>query len=241
MNGFIKRALAGACLTGGLAGSGGCLPRYHDVVDPCYPERYNYAARSEVIAAFAPQVCNGHILDQTIWNWMFEPGTDKLHPAGMDKLDQLVRRRPLPDARLFLQTARDYAYAPADPEKFADARRELDGRRILAIQKYVSAQTAGRPMHFEVIVHDPAEVGQSAVSVGNTTRAYHAAAQGSLGSGLSAAGGAFGGTPSGNIIVNTAPVVPAGPPGTSPGSVPGGTATGPTAVGGGGPSSSGSR
>src|SRR5258708_39055153 len=97
MNGFITRSLSVAVMAGGLAASGGCLPRYHDVVDPCYPDRYNYAARQEVVAGFAPQVQNGHILDQTVWNFYFDAGSDKLNPGGMDKLEQLARRRPAPD------------------------------------------------------------------------------------------------------------------------------------------------
>src|SRR5437763_7237696 len=98
-----SRALAASCLAGGLA-SGGCW-QYRDCVDPCWPERYSCEARHEVLASFSPQVANGHILDQTLWNWQFEPGTDRLNGAGMLQLDVLSRRRPVPDTRLFLQTA----------------------------------------------------------------------------------------------------------------------------------------
>jgi hypothetical protein len=158
-----SRTLAASCLAGGLA-SAGCW-QYRDCVDPCWPERYNCEARHEVLASFSPQVANGHILDQTIWNWQFEAGTDRLNGAGMLQLDTLVRRRPQPDTRIFLQTARDaeLAYDPANPDKLVEARRDLDAKRIAAIQRYLTAQTAGRPLTFDVTIHDPMEVGMPAI------------------------------------------------------------------------------
>ena len=93
MKGFMTTCVAALCATSGLAVVAGC-DRYRNLVDPCYPERYEYAARNEVIAAFTPQVHNGHFLDQTVWNYQFEPGTDRLTPGGMDHLMYLARRRP---------------------------------------------------------------------------------------------------------------------------------------------------
>src|SRR5436309_10856752 len=110
MKGFIAKALAEGCLTGAAA-AGGCA-QYRNVVDPCYPQRYECTARKEVLEAFGPQVQNGHILDQTIWNYHFVEGTDKLTAGGYDFLDYLVRRRPAPDGRVFLATARDLRYDP---------------------------------------------------------------------------------------------------------------------------------
>src|SRR5262245_12454624 len=139
MKGFMKSTLTAACLAGGLC-SMGCQggEKYRDCVDPCQIERYSSAARQEVITAFAPQVQNGHILDQTIWNYHFEPGTDKLNVGGQDKLDQIVRRRPQPDARVFMATARDLTFNQEKPDEYADARRELDAKRSVAIQKYLA-------------------------------------------------------------------------------------------------------
>ena len=57
---------------------------------------YGMGAAGRAITCFTPQVQNGRILDQTLWNYNFEPGTDKLNPSGLDKLDQIVRRRPSP-------------------------------------------------------------------------------------------------------------------------------------------------
>src|SRR5436305_105569 len=96
-------ALLAVAVTGGL-GSVGCVHNdggkgvagdaYRKWGDPCYPERYNHMARAEVLAPFAQQVYNGHVLNQTIYNWYFEAGTDKLTPAGIEKLNSIARTRP---------------------------------------------------------------------------------------------------------------------------------------------------
>lgn len=161
MKGFIAKITTIACL-GGTALAGGCV-RYQNLVDPCSHQRYAYAARQEVHRAFTPQVQNGHVLDQTLWNHHFEfdevhqVGTDKLTLAGQERLSILTRRRPCPDTVLFLQTAYDLPYDPAKPEAFAQLRSEMDRNRVLAIQKFLTAQTAGRPLPFEVVVHDPSK------------------------------------------------------------------------------------
>lgn len=164
MKGIIAKLFAVTAMTIGLAATAGCTQQ-GKCVDPCYPERYIYSARNEVNAAFAPQVQNGHILDQTVWNYHFDAAKDELNNGGRDQLDGLIRRRPRPDARIYLATARDIAYDPANPEKFVESRRELDERRANSVLKYLQAQTAGRPMQFEVVVHDPMEVGQNAATV----------------------------------------------------------------------------
>jgi hypothetical protein len=178
--------LTGAALAGPLLSSG-CY-HYQNCVDPCWPERYNSKARQEVVAAFAPQVQNGHALDQTLYNSAFKDGTAELTPGGMDQLDTLIRRRPSPDPRIFLATARDKTliYDPEHPDKFVQARSELDAARVAAIQRYLGAQTAGRPMNFEVVVHDPMPVGDHADPVNRSIRLYHNASVGSLMGGASA-------------------------------------------------------
>src|SRR5262245_17599496 len=165
MKGVMRRA---ALLLGGAASAAGGLGcyAYRDLVDPCYPQRYEYMARQEVNAAFAPQVLNGHVLDQTVWNAMFEAGTDRLTPGGLDHLAYLARRRPEPDPVIFLQTAQDVAYDPAAPDKMVEARNDLDAKRTQAIYKFLGAQTAGRGIPFQVVVHDPADVGVSGTFIG---------------------------------------------------------------------------
>ncbi len=192
MKGLIngRGLLAGLCgLT--LAGLGGCYG-YHDLVDPCYPVRYETMSRHELIEDMAPQVNNGVVLDQTIWNYQFEPGTDHLTPGGLEKLSNLARRRPAPDCTIYLATAEDLIYDAAAPNKLVEARVELDDKRRDAILKYLGAETAGRSLSFNVVVHDPADPGFSA-------RALGAAANGMVsrfgGAGTSAGGAAVGGAP----------------------------------------------
>jgi hypothetical protein len=114
-------------------------------------------ARQSVNAAMAPQVQNGHVLDQTVWNYYFEPGTDKLTTGGLERLAYIARRRPCPDTLLYLQTAQDVVFDHCAPEQMAEHRQILDGKRIAAVQAYLTAQTAGRPMPFQVVIHDPSE------------------------------------------------------------------------------------
>ena len=82
MKGLIINALAGAGLLA-LIGCCSTCGNYHDLVDPCYPQRYEFMARKEVNEAFIPQVQNGHVLDQTVWNYYFEPGTERLTTGGL--------------------------------------------------------------------------------------------------------------------------------------------------------------
>ncbi len=154
MNGLIKKIAVVLC-GAGVSASVGCLP--DRCVDPCYPMRYGFMARQSVNAAMAPQVQNGHVLDQTVWNYYFEPGTDKLTTGGLERLAYIARRRPCPDPVLYLQTAQDLVYDQLAPELLAQNRQILDGRRIAAVQAYLTAQTAGRPVPFQVVLHDPAE------------------------------------------------------------------------------------
>jgi uncharacterized membrane protein YgcG len=97
-----------------------------------------------------------------MWNFYFEPGTDKLTQGGLSQLAYLARRRPQPDTMIYLQAAQDLSYDPAAPDRFAASRYDLDTKRIQAVQKFLNAQTAGRRQDFQVVVHDPAEVGASA-------------------------------------------------------------------------------
>jgi hypothetical protein len=58
---------------------------------------------------------------------------------------------------LYLQTAQDVSYDQSAPEKTVEARQTLDGKRHAAVQAYLAMQTAGRPMPFQIVIHDPAE------------------------------------------------------------------------------------
>jgi hypothetical protein len=191
MKGFILRGLMVAGCTAAVTATSGCLhPR--DLWDPCWPQRYNFLARQEVIEGFAEQVHNGHILDQTVWNFHFEPGGDRLTPGGLEHLKYLARRRPCPDPVVFVETAQDVAYDPAAPEKYPEGRSDLNARRTAAVQKFLTAYTAGRDVAFNVVVHDPADVGMSAIPMGLSIQRMYAGSQGVLptgGSNVSGGGG----------------------------------------------------
>jgi hypothetical protein len=157
MKGFIRKAAAVLCCAAG-AGGLGCYT-YHDLVDPCYPERYNFQARKEVVGSYSPQIQNGHVLDQTVWNYDFEAGTDKLTGGGLEHLAYMARRRPAPDTTVYLQTAQDVAYDSAKPDELFQKRQDIDSKRAAAVQKFLNAQTGGRRGEFTVLIHDPSEVG----------------------------------------------------------------------------------
>src|SRR5262249_15117812 len=151
MNGLITKALAGAgllCVVGCCSTCG----NYHDLVDPCYPQRYEAMARHELHDAEAPQMENGHLLDQTVWDDHFEPGTDKLTPGGLEHLKTIARRRPHADPLVFVQAAQDVPYDPAHPDAYTKARAELTGRRVQAVQAFLGAYTAAAPVEFRVAV-----------------------------------------------------------------------------------------
>jgi hypothetical protein len=197
MKGITSKVLAGALLAGAVVATG-C--HSHSLVkddgtcghgDPCWPDRYANEARAMAVASFQPQVENGHVLDQTIWNMHFDYGTDRLSGAGMDKLDQLARRRPHPDTRLFLQTARDIAYDAEKPNDYAVKRNDLDTKRITAIQKYLAATLTGRPATFDIQVHDPAYPGIDGAAPRVVVPSPQVRAQGAAPSaGVSGGGGA---------------------------------------------------
>ncbi len=223
MKGFMKKTLALFWIAGALA-SVGCQDgeRYRNLVDPCHMERYGAVARQEVITGFTPQVHNGRILDQTIWNYHFDSGTDKLNPSGMDKLDQLVRRRPEPDQRVFLATARDLIYNVDKPDEYAETRRDLDAKRSIAIQKYLAVQTAGRPMQFDVLIHDPADPAipgagiRNAISTQRTNYTGVLTRGGGGGAGGGAGTGGAGGVGAGGVPTGGGAPAGAGQPGTAP-------------------------
>jgi len=164
--GMLGCTTCGSCGCGGGLGGigGGAVPasatccNNKDLYDRCYPERYNNLAQREVNLACTPQVQNGHVLDQTVWNHHFEKGTDRLTPGGMAVLQYISRRRPQPDGTVYLATALDLDYDPCCPERYAGATQELNALRVAAVHKYLVALNAGRPMDFQVLVHDPADV-----------------------------------------------------------------------------------
>jgi hypothetical protein len=183
MKGFIRKAVAALACVVTLAGTG-CYC-YKDLVDPCYPERYWWSSRQSVNNMFGTQVRNGHVLDQTMWNYHFDAGGDKLTPGGLEHLNYLARRRPCADPIIFLQTAHDLSYDPAKPDDYPVKRRALDEKRVLAVKKYLAAYTSGgMAPEFQVLVHNPPDPGMSAVPVVNAVNSVYSSTRGVLPGGI---------------------------------------------------------
>jgi hypothetical protein len=178
----------------GAGGGGGCGDHYRNWVDVSWPDRYNYAARQAVVAPFGQQAANGHFLHQTLWNFYFEPGSDKLTAGGTDKLDSLARATPGPDPRIYIQTSRDLAVTPENMGKVAAMRSDLDGRRAAAIRRYMTTQF-GEPVAYEVFVHDAPVPSIYGVFAGN---AYRGQATGYVG-GLSGGSASISGVGRGSL------------------------------------------
>jgi hypothetical protein len=197
-----KSSGTGACASGSCGPNNNC----GDLYDRCWPERYNTLAQRSVNQAFAPQVMNGHVLDQTIWNQHFEPGTDKLNGAGLAHLQYLARRRPCPDTTIYLATALDLKYDPACPERYCGARQELDTARVAAIQKYLTALNGGRPVDYTIKIHDPADPAIGAQGPARSVTQMYTRFRGGLGGvgGQTGGGGAGAGTGGGGAALGGA-------------------------------------
>jgi outer membrane protein OmpA-like peptidoglycan-associated protein len=199
MNRCVRAATAAAILTCGL-GSIGCASktgvtlgdRTRNAYDISWPDRYNYAARESVVAPFAQQAASGHFINQTLWNWYFEPGTDRLTPGGRDKLDSLARVAPAPDPRLNLQTARDIPYTPENADKILVMRDDLNARRAAAIKQYLGTLT-GPATNYEVFVTDAPVPGIYAPFAVNSFRGQLFRYVGSIQGGSGGQGGGTGG------------------------------------------------
>lgn len=165
---------------------------HYGLYDRCWFARYANLAHRAVNRAMTPQVQNGHVLDQTVWNHMFEQGSDVLNPLGQAHLQYLSRRRPEVDRTVYLASAMDLQYDPACPERYAGARQELDSLRVAAVQKFLVAMNAGRCPDFQVLVHDPADPTISTDGVGIAVRLMYARYRGGLATGAGGGGGAAG-------------------------------------------------
>jgi hypothetical protein len=206
MNGFIgKPMLFGLVLASCPAWGAGCYT-YRDLVDPCYPQRYEAESRKVVYGSLTPQVNNGHVLDQTVWNYDFEPGTDKITPGGIQRLAYLVRRRPAADPVVYVQIAQDVPMDSTNVSKSVDERAKLDYKRVDAVRRTLAGLSGNRNQVFDVLLHDPHEVGQAANMASRTVMLRDASAVGALpssagsaagGAGAPGGGGGGGGAPGG--------------------------------------------
>ena len=144
INGFIKQTAAALCLTAGIVTLFGCHA-YREIVDPCWPERYNAMASGSVREVHNAQAYKGHILNHSIWLGDFDG--DKLNPSGIAKLKYIAHREPTALVmKVWLQNADEN-----DP-----ARRDfVNGLRTKAILAYLHTQRNERqPTHYEVEFHN---------------------------------------------------------------------------------------
>jgi hypothetical protein len=146
MKGFIKQAATLACFGAGLFSVLGCV-HYRNLVDPCWPERYNVIARANTREMSIAQSDMGHKLDQTVWDFHFDPGTANLNAEGRERLLYMSRRLPVPDFQLWLQF-------PHDSTKDRDG---LIAKRKDAIRTFLTANTMGaNGGAYQISVHDHA-------------------------------------------------------------------------------------
>jgi hypothetical protein len=169
MNGFITKLVSGTCLSAGLISLVGCT-HYRDIVDPCWPQRYNSIAQHNTRDMLNAQSDKGHVLDQTVWNWHFEADpktgapTDRLNGAGIETLKLISRHMPSPDYLVYLQNAQDVPFvAGIAPDILVGQRSQLNERRIQAIQTFLTTQSAAHGGGaYHIAVHDFAPTGNPA-------------------------------------------------------------------------------
>jgi hypothetical protein len=147
-----KRGVIGAA-AGALIGAT-CPPQ--ESGDPFSSGAWATVANAFVEELLEPQTSNGHLLEWTIWDHMFERGTSCLTPDGRDHLAYLARLRSLPaNPRIYLQTACDIPYDVTCPDQYAEDRAKLDSRRQRAILNFLSSAAKVPETPFEVIIIDP--------------------------------------------------------------------------------------
>jgi len=72
------------------------------------------------------------------------------------------------------------AYDPAKSDELGQKRQDMDGKRVVAIQKFLIAQTGGRRGEFQVLIHDPSEVGVTGIWAANENSKMLGRVQGGL-------------------------------------------------------------
>jgi len=172
----------------------GCYGTFHEVVDPCYPERYTCKAREEVNSFRELQIANGTAIEQTLYVHYFKPGSAELNDSGVAFLTRAANRRPMPDSTLFIQTAQNsYDLDYRNPETYTSTRRDIDAKRKTEVERFLRAE---RPdFTFTVVAGvNPAHEGINAAEIGTGVRNIRRTARGYfLIPGFQEAGGGGGG------------------------------------------------
>lgn len=171
----------------------GCVGSYSDLVDPCYPQRYNCQARQAALEPLQTQAANGLAYEQTLYNYHFKAESDELLPNGQQLLARLAARRPAPDTSIYVQTANDVPFTPQDPEGYARKRKDLNERRVAAVKQFLKMLKP--EVAFTVDVAEPSKVGIDSREGATAVRDLHNSATGFLPiqTGMGAGGAAGGG------------------------------------------------
>lgn len=197
----VRAATAAFAMLGGMAAVGchaadrpGLQARFQNLNgNNSWPERYGCLARQSVLHPFEVQMHNAAVLDAVINNLDFDSGTDRLNGVGRDKLDRLARKMPVPQSKVYVQTASDVPYDPTNPQAVVVARSELDQKRTQAVLAYLGTRPSTRGVAFEVTVLDIADPGVNAAgpaaSVRGLTNQYRSTLQGAVGGQLQGVGG----------------------------------------------------
>jgi len=142
--GTRKTWLAGL-LSASLVSLTGCYGTYNDLVDPCYPERYNCQARAEVQSRIAMQSKNGLDIEQTLYNYHFKPNSADIAPSGQNLLTRVATRRPSAFKEVFVQNSFDAVtdanFDPATAGATADKIRELNKNRRDAVLAFLNSRS----------------------------------------------------------------------------------------------------
>ncbi len=198
-----KNAILAGVLATGMVSITGCVGTYSDIVDPCYPERYNCMARGSVVEPQKTMDTNGTALEQTVYNYHFREGSDELLPGGKSLLIRLARRRPQPETQIYVQTTNDESVlSNRNLEEIGPKRKELNEKRVKVVAEFLKAI---RPdVGFTITIHDPAKIGIFSEEARTAVRDMHNSAVGNMqlqgpggvsagGGGGSAGGGGAGG------------------------------------------------
>lgn len=118
------------------------------------PDRYSHEARQAVVAPFAPQVQNGRVFEQTVWNSFFEAGSARLTEQGIEKLHAIIRKRSESENRIYIQDARDVGITNDNVGTAAARREVLNASRAGVVQRHLAALSTTDGKACEVLVVD---------------------------------------------------------------------------------------
>lgn len=157
----------------------GCYGTFHEVVDPCYPERYNCKAREEVRAFREMQEANGTAIEQTLYVHYFEPGKASLNDGGIAFLERVSHRRPAPETTIWIQSAQNTYDLDFTKEAgtIAQKRTDLDNARKALVEQFL--KVARPDVAFNVVTGaNPGREGINALEIATGVRNIRRTARG---------------------------------------------------------------